>query len=150
MFTISFDFDETTKQIKNLKVVSLDNELPTLQLQSNKLKLSQSAVRLLGAEPGDRLTINYWTVNNKETFPVIGKSSVFTDEDAGTKLTKSHTMSYRGQQLEILKLYGENYTIEPFREGMFKLSPIVEDSLDNEIMDLENTENLTFNDFNEE
>lgn len=150
MFTISFDFDETTKKVQNFKVVSLEPGLPTVQAFENKLQLSQAAIELIGARTGDRLAINYWTVNNKETFPVIGKSEVFTDEDAGTKLTKSRTLSYRGQQMDVLKIYGDNFRIEPFKEGMFKLVSIKEDNLEAELIDLENTENITFNDFNEE
>lgn len=148
MFTISFDFDETTKKIKNLKVVSIEPGLPTVQALENKLQLSPSAIELIGVKAGDRLSINYWTVNNRETFPLIGKAETFNEE--GTKLTKSNTISYRGQQMEVLNMYGSNFTIEPFKEGMFKLVPIKEDSLDSEMIDLENTENLTFNDFNEE
>ena len=150
MLTISFDFDETTKKVQNLKVVSLEPGLPTVQALENKLQLSQAAIELIGAKSGDRLAINYWTVNNKETFPLIGKSEVFTDEDAGTKLTKSRTLSYRGQQMDVLKMYGDNFRIEPFKEGMFKLVSIKEDTLEEELIDLENTENITFNDFNEE
>lgn len=149
MFTISFDFDETTKKVQNLKVVSLEPGLPTVQVLENKLQLSQAAIELIGAKTGDRLAINYWTVNNKETFPIIGKSEVFTDEDAGTKLTKSRTLSYRGQQMDVLKIYGNNFKLESFKEGMFKLVPIKEDNLETELIDLENTENITFNDFNE-
>lgn len=148
MFTISFDFDETTKKIKNLKVVSIEPGLPTVQALENKLQLSPSAIELIGVKAGDRLSINYWTVNNRETFPLIGKAETFNEE--GTKLTKSNTISYRGQQMEVLNMYGSNFTIEPFKEGMFKLVPIKEDLLDSEMIDLENTENLTFNDFNEE
>ena len=52
--------------------------------------------------------------------------------------------------MDVLKLYGTNFNIEPFSEGRFRLLPIEEDSLDIETMELENTENLTFNDFKEE
>lgn len=149
MFTISFDFDETTKKVQNLKIVSLEPGLPTVQALENKLQLSQAAIELIGAKTGDRLAINYWTVDNKETFPIIGKSEVFTDEDAGTKLTKSRTLSYRGQQMDVLKIYGNNFKLESFKEGMFKLVPIKEDNLETELIDLENTENITFNDFND-
>lgn len=149
MLTISFDFDETTKKVQNLKVVSLEPGLPTVQALENKLQLSQAAIELIGAKTGDRLAINYWTVNNKETFPIIGKSEVFTDEDAGTKLTKSRTLSYRGQQMDVLKMYGDNFRVESFKEGMFKLISIKEDTLEEELIDLENTENITFNDFND-
>ena len=148
MLTISFDFDETTKKVKNLKVVSVDPGQPTVQALENKLQLSPAALELIGAKSGDRLAINYWTVDNKTTYPLIGKAEAFNEE--GTKLTKSNTISYRGQQMDVLKLYGNNFKLEPFSEGRFKLVQIVEDNLDNELMELENTENLTFNNFNEE
>ena len=148
MLTISFDFDETTKKVKNLKVVSIEPGQPTVQALDNKLQLSPTALELIGVKSGDRLAINYWTIDNKTTYPLIGKAEAFNEE--GTKLTKSNTISYRGQQMDVLKLYGENFKLEPFSEGRFKMSPIIEDSLDNEIMELENTENITFNDFNEE
>lgn len=148
MLTISFDFDETTKKIKNLKVVSIEPGQPTIQALDNKLQLSPAALELIGVKSGDRLAINYWTVDNKTTYPLIGKAETFNEE--GTKLTKSNTISYRGQQMDVLKLYGTNFNIEPFSEGRFRLLPIEEDSLDNETMELENTENITFNDFKEE
>jgi hypothetical protein len=148
MFTISFDFDETTKKIKNLKVVSSDPGEPTLQLLDNKIQLSQAAMELIGAKVGDRLVINYWTVDNQLTFPVISLATDKTEE--GTKTTKSLTMSYRGKQAEILKMYGENFRVEPFKDNMFKLVKIEEENLSEEMIDLENTNNLTFNDFNEE
>ena len=92
MFTISFDFDETTKKVTNLKVISIDKTLPTsnnyLEVQDNKLKLGKEAVTLLEANSGDRIQINYWTVNNQETFPVIGKSGIFTDPTGGNALSK--------------------------------------------------------------
>jgi hypothetical protein len=148
MFTISFDFDETTKKIKNLKVISSDPGAPTLQLLDNKIQLSQAAMELIGAKVGDRLVINYWTVDNQLTFPVISLATDKTEE--GTKTTKSLTMSYRGKQAEILKMYGENFRVEPFKDNMFKLVKIEEENLSEEMIDLENTNNLTFNDFNEE
>jgi hypothetical protein len=148
MFTISFDFDETTKKIKNLKVISSDPGAPTLQLLDNKIQLSQAAMELIGAKVGDRLVINYWTVDNQLTFPVISLATDKTEE--GTKTTKSLTMSYRGKQAEILKMYGENFRVEPFKDNMFKIVKIEEENLSEEMIDLENTNNLTFNDFNEE
>ena len=148
MLTISFDFDETTKKVKNLKVVSIDPGQPTVQALENKLQLSPAALELIGVKSGDRLAINYWTIDNKTTYPLIGKAEAFNEE--GTKLTKSNTVSYRGQQMDVLKLYGDNFSIEPFSEGRFRLISIKEDNLDNEMMELENTENITFNDFKEE
>lgn len=134
MFTISFDFDETTKKITNLKVVSIDKSLPTsdnyIEVQDNKLKLGKEAISLLEANPGDRIQVNYWTINNQETFPVIGKSAIFTDMTGGNALTKSDTVSFRGNQRTVLLEYGNLFKLEPFKSGMFKLVPI-ESEVDN-------------------
>lgn len=148
MFTISFDFDEITKKIKNLKVISSDPGTPTLQVLDNKIQLTQAAIELIGAKVGDKLVINYWTVDNQTTFPVISLATDKTEE--GTKITKSLTMSYRGKQAEILKIYGEKFTIEPFNETMFKLTKMEEENLAEEETDLENTNNLILNDFDYE
>lgn len=134
MFTISFDFDETTKKVTNLKVISIDRSLPTsdnyIEVQDNKLKLGKEAISLLEANPGDRIQVNYWTVNNQETFPVIGKSAIFTDMTGGNALTKSDTVSFRGNQRTVLLEYGNLFKLEPFKSGMFKLVPI-ESEIDN-------------------
>ena len=148
MFTISFDFDETTKKIKNLKVVSSDPGAPTLQVLDNKIQLTQAAIELIGAKVGDKLVINYWTVDNQTTFPVISLATDKTEE--GCKINKSLTMAYRGKQNEILKIYGEKFTIEPFNETMFKLTKMEEENLAEEAIDLKNTNNLTLNNFDYE
>ena len=131
MFTISFDFDETTKKVTNLKVVSINKTLPTsdnyIEVQDSKLKLGKEAIALLEANSGDRIQVNYWTVNNQETFPVIGKSGVFTDPTGGNCLTKSDTISFRGNQRTVLLEYGNLFKLESFKEGMFKLVPITND-----------------------
>ena len=63
MFTISFDFDETTKKVTNVKVVSIDKSIPTsdnyLEVLDNKIKLGQDAIKLLEATSGDRIQVNY-------------------------------------------------------------------------------------------
>ena len=142
MFTISFDFDETTKKVTNLKVVSIDKTLPIsdnyLEVQDNKLKLGKEAVTLLEANSGDRIQVNYWTVNNQETFPVIGKSAVFTDPTGGNALSKSNTVSFRGNQRTVLLEYGNLFKLEPFKEGMFKLVPIINDNIEQEQKELDN------------
>ena len=145
MFTISFDFDENTQKVTNLKVVSLkQKELPKsenyVEVQDNKLKFGKQTLELLGVNANDRVAINYWTVNNQETFPIIGKAEVFTDGSDGCRVTKLGTMSYRGQQRTILLEYGTLFTLEEFKPGIFKLIPVIEqeDSLEDEIHDLEN------------
>ena len=123
------DFDETTKKISNIKVVSdtpkeVDLTNPTLLVLDNKLKLSDSAIALLNATANDRIAINYWPVNNEETFPVIGRAEVFTDRDGGNRLTQTNTVSFRGRQRDTLLIYGDQFTLEEFKDGMFKLVPI--------------------------
>ena len=142
MFTISFDFDETTKKVTNIKVVSIDKTLPTsdnyLEVQDNKLKLGKEAITLLEATSGDRIQVNYWTINNQETFPVIGKSATFTDPTGGNALSKSNTISFRGNQRTVLLEYGNMFKLESFKDGMFKLVPITnEESLEKEQKELD-------------
>lgn len=147
MLKISFDLDEVTKKISNLKVISISSEIlesPTLEVLDNKVKLSKAAVELLSANTKDKIAINYWTVDNELTFPVIGKAEVFTDGDGGNALTKSNTISYRGQQRTILLEYGSFFKLETFKDGMFKLVKIEQETSDltNENNDLQDLENL--------
>lgn len=147
MLKISFDLDEITKKISNLKVVSINNEVlesATIEVLDNKLKLSKAAVDMLGAAANDKVTINYWTVDNELTFPVIGKAEAFTDSDGGNRLTRSNTISYRGQQRDILLEYGSLFTLESFKDGIFKLNKvkIEDDSLTNETTDLQDLDNM--------
>lgn len=126
MFNISFDFDEVTQKVTNLKVtslskVNLDEGEPFVQLMDNKLKLTPKAVEMIGAQVGDRIQVNYWTENNHNTFPLIGRSEFFTDKEEGSKLTKSNTVSFRGNKNTVLKVYGELFKLEEFKDNMFRL-----------------------------
>jgi hypothetical protein len=148
MLKISFDLDEVTKKISNLKVVSVSKEIlesPTLEVLDNKLKLSKAAIELLKVQANDKIAINYWTVDNEETFPVIGKAEVFTDEEGGNRITRSNTISYRGQQRTILLEYGSLFTLETFKDGMFKLVKVEQETSDltNENNDLQDLNNLS-------
>ena len=95
-----------------------------LSILENKLMLSQEAVDLLEASPGDRISINYVQVTNQETFPVVGKSEVFGDPNAGNKLTKSHTVSFRGVQRTMLNQFGDNFGLQLYKNKMYKLIKI--------------------------
>ena len=73
MFNISFNFDEVTQKVSNLKVtslskVNLDESEPLVQLMDNKIKLTPKTVEMIGAKVGDRIQVNYWTENNHNTF----------------------------------------------------------------------------------
>ena len=144
MINISFNFDEVTQKVSNLKVTSLskinlDEGEPLVQLMDNKIKLTPKTVEMIGAKVGDRIQVNYWTENNHNTFPLIGRSEVFTDKEEGCKLTGSNTVSFRGNKNSTLKIYGNLFKLEPFKDGMFKLVKVEEenDSMENEQKELE-------------
>lgn len=144
MLNISFNFDEVTQKVSNLKVtslskVNLDDGEPLVQLMDNKIKLTPKTVEMIGAKVGDRIQVNYWTENNHNTFPLIGRSEVFTDKEEGCKLTGSNTVSFRGNKNSTLKIYGNLFKLEPFKDGMFKLVKVEEenDSMENEQKELE-------------
>lgn len=117
MFNIQFNFNPDTQEITNLRVVNLNKDVNLLiKIDDNKLVLSQDVINLLNVFPGERITINYYTVSPEETFPVIGKSELFTDATGGCKLTKSNTVSFKGNQRQTLLEYGDFFTIEPFKK----------------------------------
>lgn len=67
MFKISFDFDESTHKVSNIKVIEkqeLVEELEQygeydLQVLDNKIQLTSEAINRLGVIVGDRIAINY-------------------------------------------------------------------------------------------
>lgn len=96
----------------------------TITLLENKLSFSKEAIDFLNVSAGDRIAVNYVQVTNKESFPVVGKSDAFVDPNAGNKLTKSNTVSFRGMQHTMLSQYGVEFTIELFKNKMYKLIKI--------------------------
>ena len=115
-----------------------------ISVLDNKIKLGKDAIKLLEVTSGDRIQVNYWTVNNQETFPVIGKSEIFTDKNGGNALTKSNTVSFRGNQRTVLLEYGNMFELEDFKPGMFKLVPIIstQDDLEQEKKELDNLNSI--------
>jgi len=67
MLNISFDFDESTHKVSNIKVIEkqeLVEELKQygdydLQVLDNKIQLTSEAINRLGVIVGDRIAINY-------------------------------------------------------------------------------------------
>lgn len=138
MLKISFDFDETTQKVSNLKVVNTSVTASIkeydLEVDENKLNLTSDAVSKLGAVAGDRISVNYWTVDNQTTYPIISKSDVFTDGSDGNKMTKKGTVSFKGQQRSSLLKFGSLFTFSEFKDksgnivdNVFILSPVEDD-----------------------
>ncbi len=134
MLKVSFEFDEVTQKVSNVKVETVTAVTAKdfdLQLDDNKFILTASAVSKLGAVAGDRLSINYWTVDNETTYPIISKSEVFTDGADGNKLTKKGTVSFKGQQRVSLMKFGSMFTFSEFKDkdgvvkdNVFILTPV--------------------------
>ena len=140
---MEFNFKLETSKTPNLETTITDYNVDeaTVTVADNKLVLSKEAVKALGGVAGDRIAINYWTVDNETTFPVIGKSECFGDSTGGNRLTKSNTVSFRGVQRDILLEYGSFFKLIRFNNyfKMEKVDVISEnDLLEEEERDLAN------------
>ncbi|MGL4372546.1 MAG: hypothetical protein ACRCS6_02100 [Turicibacter sp.] len=94
-----------------------------LSLTDNKLVLTPSIAEKIGAVAGDRVAINYVSKGD-DYIPVISKSVIFGDPEAGNKLTKSLTVSFKGKQAKSLEQYGKEFelrTDESLSEGVYML-----------------------------
>ena len=136
MFHITFDFDESTKSISNLQVTQITSEpissdvVSSLRIDKTKLILSSELVTNIQAAIGDRIAINYVQGGNPlEIFPVIGKAESFSNENAGNKLTRTNTVSFRGTQNDMLATYGSLFITEPYKNNIYKLIPVSEEKL---------------------
>ena len=140
---MEFNFKLETSKTPNLEttITEYNVDEATVTVADNKLVLSKEAVKALGGVAGDRIAVNYWTVNNETTFPVIGKSECFGDSTGGNRLTKSNTVSFRGVQRDILLEYGSFFKLIRFNNyfKMEKVDVISEnDLLEEEERDLAN------------
>lgn len=161
MLKISFDFNEDTKTVSNVKVETAgrsrilttsapsDNVSvgPDVEVLENKLQLSKSALFKLDAKADDRISVQYVSEGIGKSFPVIGKAERFTDRADGNRLTAKGTVSFRGEKRSTLAMFGLIFKLEDFKEGIFKLVPVSpdidsqEESLSEEVTDIENLNN---------
>lgn len=138
MLRITFELNEVTKTVSNLKCEEIgtsskpiinSNGKPIVEVGENKLIISPEALTLIKASAGDRISINYIQKSKEITTPVIGKSEIFADKEAGNKLTKSNTVSFKGKQRTMLLEYGSIFKLEACdKEDIFLLVPVTEDS----------------------
>lgn len=98
-----------------------DSAEPQITLTDNKYILNESAANLIGVKWEDRLDIKYQLID-KIRFPIIGKDTAWGTK-SGNKLTKSLTVSCRGNANSLLSEYGDTFSITPWqgREGLFVL-----------------------------
>lgn len=118
---LSFTYDPETEEISSISVKPIKKEItkvkpelngdePEAHLLENKLCLNLKATELIGAIPGDRLSIKFQK-NGLRYIPVIGLDSTFECK-GGNKLTKGLTLSCRGKLNEELIKYGTKYILE--------------------------------------
>lgn len=107
---VSTSKEKKSSSSATTKVKDDGNPNPTLKLEDNKYILNNAAIEALGVEEGDKIDIKY-EVKNKKKSPVIGSADSFGTK-GGNKLTKSHTVSYRGKNNEELSKYGDEFTFK--------------------------------------
>jgi hypothetical protein len=129
-FTITYEREvnvETGEILKttiidssDIKNVQEDNDTePKLYRYDNTCKLNSKAVTLMGITAGDKLDIKYEIINNTSV-PIIGTDKAF-NVGGGTKLTKSNSFSFKGNKNKELSLYGNEFEIIPYKNGLFRL-----------------------------
>lgn len=132
---ITFDYDPETNEYKPLKQEIVkdkvqkitkaeeaeDSAEPQITLEANKYVLNKAAATLMEVKWEDRLDIKYQPVEKGGMmFPIIGTDTAWKTK-SGNKLTKSLTVSCRGNANELLSKYGDTFTVTPWKghEGLF-------------------------------
>lgn len=75
-----------------------------LQLQEGKAILSENLIKLLNANPGDRIAIEYGKLDGNLK-PIIRKS------DSGNILSKSNSFIFKGQDKDFFEQFGNNFSV---------------------------------------
>lgn len=101
------------------KVKEDEDTTPKLTLADNKYILNKAAVELLGADADARLDIKYHKVENS-LVPIIGLDESFGTH-GGNRLTKTGTVSCRGNANTQLARYGDLFILEPYKDNLFLL-----------------------------
>lgn len=136
---ITFDFDTETEEVSNIKTLNsveapkkrtttkkLKDEVQemasevVITLEPNKLIFNSKAVADMQLEYEDRIVIK-WISENKIMIPIIGKDIAFDEEGTGNKVTKSNTVTYKGKANTVLAAVGNEFTLEPYKDGIWKL-----------------------------
>lgn len=132
---ITFDYDPETNEYTPLKQEIVkdkvqkvtkaeeaeDSAEPQITLEANKYILNKAAATLMGVEWENRLDIKYQPIEKGGMmFPIIGTDTAWKTK-SGNKLTKSLTVSCRGNANELLSKYGDTFTVTPWKghEGLF-------------------------------
>jgi hypothetical protein len=140
--TVTFNFDTETSVVTDVKcsvdgmvkktrattkksdVVEEMASESIITLEDNKLCFNNKAVSDMELVYEDRIVIKFepeGPKKNKILVPTIGKDTSFDEPGAGNKLTKTNSIGYKGKQNAVLAEFGTEFTLEPFKEGIWKL-----------------------------
>lgn len=158
---VTFDYDAEANTVSNVlcsvdgvekkkrttkKKSDVEEELasvPLLKLEPNKLIFNNRCIADMEIEYEDKIIIR-WEKQGKTLFPIIGKDIAFDEEGSGNKVTKSNSIGYKGKQNAVLAEFGSEFTIEPYKEGLWKLvsttSPNTSKTLEETIRTVERVE----------
>ena len=139
---LTLDFDPATGEYKSLKQEIVKEEVktrtvkeevpetsePQITLDPNKYILNKAAAQLMGVAWEDRLSIKYQKIDGI-TFPVIGTDEAFGTK-GGNKLTKSLSVSCRGKANDMLRQYGDTFTVTTMKGEVDNIE-VLEDESDN-------------------
>lgn len=136
--TITFDIETETGTVTNVKtqvegevkrrtttrskkeVVKELEDTVSIVREEGKLVFNNRAMADMKIEAGDRIVIKY-EKGDKSLFPVIGTDFAFNEEGSGNKMTKSQTISYKGNQNTVLAEFGDEFTVEEYQDNIWKL-----------------------------
>ncbi len=139
--TVTFNFDPTTETVTNVlcsvggvtekkvtttkkstvKKTGKDLEGLIIVREEGKLVLSPDLIAILEQDGDDdiRAAINYQKVNDVIT-PFFGKDTAFGTKN-GNKLAKAGSIAFRGKNNEILAEFGDVFTLEESKPGIWRL-----------------------------
>lgn len=159
---VTFEFDSDTNTVSNVlcsvdgvekkkrttkKKVEVVEEMasqPLITREETKLVFNNKVVADMDIQYEDRIVIKWDKSKDKKTmFPIIGKDVAFDEEGSGNKVTKTNTIGYKGKQNIVLAEFGEQFTIEPYKAGIWKListtNPTTSKTLKDTIVAVEKT-----------
>ena len=141
--TITFDIETETGDVTNVKtqvegevkkrttttrkkeVVKELEDTPIITREENRLVFNNRAMADMGLDETCRVAIKYEKEGSK-LIPIIGTDLAFSEKGSGNKMTKSQTISYKGNQNVVLAEFGSEFTITTYQDEIWKFTPLGE------------------------
>lgn len=108
-----------TPTVKKKKVEEVVDDSLTASLAGNKLTISPKLAELLKVKEGDKLVVRY-KQDGAFIEPFLGPPTAF-NEDEGNKLTKTLSISFRGDQNAALARFGVRFEAKDMGDSTVKL-----------------------------